>query len=164
MTFACVSNAPFGVPVDRCSAAEQTLKLARDDLYRLHTGRLTAASERLLEAVPANHHARARVTQLVGHLAVLEQRVHRHHHGAQAQNPEVHDWEVRHVRHLQADSVPCLHPVRGQQPSRPLGGLIQSPIAEDKVVELDSRTVGVLVKMRRDQLREIGHAFHPLHR
>ena len=85
--------------VDRLGAAEQLLELAGlDERCTRRPPRAAPASGRLGELVPGDEHRAPASDEVVGDLARLEQRVHRHDDRAEAQRAVVDDREVRDVR------------------------------------------------------------------
>ena len=70
--------------------------------------------------VPGQQHLGTRVVQIIADLTLLEQRVHRHHDGADGQRAVEGDRERRDVRQHEPDAVAGLDPARGERaPIRP---------------------------------------------
>ena len=91
----------------------------------------------LHEVVPGEHDLRAGVLEVVADLASLEQHVHRDHDATGAQDAVVGDREVRDVGQHDPDAVAGLQAL-GLQHARDAGrSLVEQPVVEDGVVELD---------------------------
>ena len=90
-------------------------------------------------------------------LAILEQRIHRHHDGAQPQRPVEQDREVRDVRQHQPDPVAGADAFRRQQPGHVARRALERRVRQLQVVELERRAVAVLGGGVGEHVREVGH-------
>ncbi len=95
------------------------------------------------EVVPDEEQLGARIAEVVLDLAAPVEHVHRHDNRAGAQNPVVGDDEVGHVRQHQRHTVARLDPSFAQHTGDPHGGLLQQPVVECEVVELDGNLLRV---------------------
>ena len=106
--------------------ASQRLERTRLDEHALGVRLLGAGVRGVGGLVPREQDPGARVAEVERHLALLEQRVHRHDHRAGAQRAVVATREVRDVGEHDADAVAGLDAL----------GLQQAGDAGDGVVEL----------------------------
>ena len=84
-----------------------------------------------------------RVAEVVGDLALLQQRVHRYHDGTGAQDAVVDDRELGDVGQHDRDPVTRAHLALAQQSGDPGAALVEVRIGQHGVVEPDGRAVRV---------------------
>ncbi len=98
---------------------------------------------------------------MVGDLALLQQRIHRHHDGAESQSSEVDCREVGDVGQLHCDPVADVDSPRAKQAGGPRGRLVEQLIIEDEVVELDRGVVRMLSGRGGQLVSKVGHEVVP---
>ena len=126
---------------DRIGASQELVEPARLDEDAFGARHSASVTGGLLEADPAEHHLRAGVGQEVGHLAALEERVHRHHHRSETQPRPIHDREVHVVGQLHPDPVTRSDTVGAQQPGSTGDHDVERLVAEGLIVETDGGSV-----------------------
>ena len=152
-----VAVGAVGDLIDGLGAAEELLELARLDEDALGAGRLAALASRVAHLVPAEHELGAGVLHLEADLATLEQRVHRHGHGAHALDPEEDEREVREVGQHHPHPVARLDSPRRQQARHAGARLLHDRIGQLEVVELERDPLAVLGDGLREHVGQVRH-------
>ena len=155
--FAWVSSAPLGRPVvpevyritavvaagllrrrgrrgERGEQRAHTGLIDLEDLRARPGGALGCFHRRL---VPGEQDLGPGIAEVVGDLAVLQHRVHRHHRGAGGERAVEGDREGGHVRQHDGDPVTGRYPQRRQQRRRAAGGVPQLRVGQHQVVLAD---------------------------
>jgi hypothetical protein len=113
---------------DRLRGREHLAEHGRVDDDRLSLGLLRAGRRLVREPVPGEDQPAAGVTEIVGDLPRLEQRVHRDDHAAGAQHAVVDHGELRGVGQHDPNPVTRLHPAVAKQASDTRAVAVELPV------------------------------------
>ena len=149
-----VRAVPFHHPVHRGCGREHFGERWVDD-DRLRTCRGRSGEHFGGRHRAGEDHRRTGIGEMVGDLAGLEQRVHRHHDGARAKHSVVDGRELRDVREHDGHPVAGPHPVLGQQPGHLPGQLVEGTIRSSSAHLSERRPDrGGRPRCARDSLRD----------
>ena len=151
----------IGPQADRGQAGQVGTEVGIVDPDDLRPGIGRALGRLAGSRMPGEYHPGARVTEVVGHLPALEQRVHRHHHGPGGHRAVERDGEGGHVRQHQPDPVSRLDPERRQQGRRPPGRVAELRVAQHEVIHADGRPVRMGSRCPLEHGAEVRHDILP---
>ena len=141
----------------RGEPGEQRVQIGLVDLEDLRArpgGALGCFHRRL---VPGEQDFRAGIPDVVGDLAALQQRVHRHDDGPGGERTVEGDREGGHVRQHDADPVTRHNPQRRQQGRRAACGVPQLRVAQHQVVQAHSRALAMIGRRLRKHGTQVRH-------
>lgn len=121
------------------------------------TGVARSLDGRLDEAVPGHDDRSPGVAKVEAHLASLEQRVHRDHDTARAEQRVVGNDERRHIGQHDPDTVTRLVTLLAQHGNHAGGSVLEFPVGHRVVVELDGDGLRTRSGGAREEGGEVGH-------
>lgn len=139
----------------RVLVAQQLLELSRGDRYELGPGLLGAPLGRLGEVVPGEQQLALGIAEVEGHLAPLEQDVHRDNHPARAEHAVVGQGEIGDVGQHDPHPVAALDPAVCQQSGDAARSLLERFVGDLGVVELQGNVLGVAGGAVREVCRQV---------